>query len=79
MIDHLGGAENVFGLERGGGVGDIDLIVDAEFIADAGRNAQNLGGEPAVVAAPHRVRFLQQHIDAFCRRRPQPKTRAVFR
>ena len=78
MIDHFAGAENVFRLERGGGVGDIDLVVDVEFVAGAGGNTQNLGGEPAVVAARHRVRLLQHHVNALCRWRPQPELRTAI-
>ena len=79
MIDHLARTENVVGLKRGRRVGDVDLVVDAEFVAGAGRGAGNLGGEPAVIAARHRMRLVQQQIDALRGRRPQPKQRAVPR
>ena len=70
MIDHLARAEDVLRLERRGGVGHIDLVVDPEFVARAGFGAGDVGGKPAVLAARERVRLVQQEIDAFCRRRP---------
>src|SRR6185312_6371756 len=51
--------------------------VDAEFITRAGLHTGDIGGEPAVLAARHRMRMPQHDIDALCRRRPQPKARAV--
>src|SRR4029079_13189552 len=79
MIDHLARAENVLGLEHRRRIRDIDLVVDAEFVASAGHYTRNFGEEPAVVAARHRAGSFQQQVDASCRRRPQAKARAVRR
>jgi hypothetical protein len=70
VVDYLAGARGVVGLERGGRIGDIDLIVDPEFVAAAGFCAWDVGAKPAVIAAPQGVRILQLEIDAFGRRRP---------
>ncbi len=77
MVDHFARAEDIIGLKRRRRIRHVDLVIDAEFVARAGLHAGDVGGEPAVLAALHRVRLLQHDIDAFRRRRPQPKPRAV--
>src|SRR5665647_776123 len=77
VIDHFARPRNVVGLKGGGRIGHVDLVVDPEFVARAGLYAGYLCGKPAVFAAPHGVGFFQQQIDAFRRRRPQSKRRAV--
>ena len=58
VIDHLARAGDVVGLKRGGRIGHVDLVVDPEFVACAGLDARDVGGKPAVLAAPHRVRIF---------------------
>ncbi len=73
VIDHLAGARNIVGLKRGRRIGHIDLVVDPEFVTCAGLHTCQVGAKPAVFAAPQGLRFFQQQIDAFGRRRPQTK------
>ena len=77
VIDHLARTGNIFGLKRRGRIGHVDLVVDPEFVAHAGLHAGDVGGKPAIVAALHRLRFVQQQLHALCRRRPKVKRRAV--
>ena len=73
VVDHLAWAGHILGLEGRGRIGNVDLVVDAEFVARTGADAGNLGGEPAIFASRQGVRLLQQQIDAPGRRRPQPE------
>ena len=54
VIDHLARAEDVFGLKRRRRIGDIDLVVDAEFVAGAGFapaiSAENQPSSPRIIA-----------------------------
>ena len=77
MVDHLARTKDVIRLKRRRRIRHVDLVIDAEFVTRAGFHAGDVGGEPAVLAALHRVRLLQHDIDALRRRRPQPKPRAV--
>src|SRR5436189_5469724 len=77
MIDQLAWTRNVIGLKGGSGIGNVDLIVDAELVSRACLYACDVSGKPAVVASPHRCGFLKQKIDALCARRPKSKRRAV--
>ena len=70
MINHLARTEDVVRLKRRGRVGYIDLVVDPELVTGARPYAGYVDGKPAVLAASQRVRFVQQQIDTFCRRRP---------
>ena len=54
VIDHLARTRNIVGLKRGGRVGHVDFVIDAELVACAGLDAGYFGGKPAVFAAPHR-------------------------
>src|ERR1700682_4618509 len=63
VIDHLARAGDSLGLESGGRIGDVDLVVDAEFVARTGLHAGNLGGEPAIFAAYQGMKLVQQEID----------------
>src|SRR5436309_9850561 len=77
MIDDFAGTENIIGLKCRCRIRHVDLVIDAEFVARARLHAGDVGCEPAALAALHRVRLLQHDFDAFRRRRPQPKPRAV--
>ena len=78
LVDHLARAEHVFRLEGGSGIGYVDLVIDAEFVARAGACLRDIEGVPASVAAAHGERLLLEHeIDTLCRRRPEPKRRAL--
>src|ERR1700731_2343845 len=79
VIDHFARARHIVGLKGGSRIRDVDLVVDAEFVARAGRHARQVDAEPAVLAAPQGMGFFQQQIDAFGRRRPKAKRRAVRR
>src|ERR1700694_421871 len=79
MIDHLDRPGNVFRLKLGCRIGYVDPLVDPEFVSRARLDAGYLGGKPAGFAAPLRSRAIQQQVDTFCRRRPQPKCRAIGR
>ena len=70
VIDHLARTEHILGLEARGGIGHVDLAVDAELVARAGFGGCNIQGEPAIVAAHHRPQAVEQEIDALGRWRP---------
>ena len=77
VIDHLARAKHVIRLKRRRGIRYVNLVIDAEFIARARFYAGNVGREQAVLAAYHRMRLHEHDVDAFRRRRPQPKLRSV--
>jgi hypothetical protein len=70
VIDDFAGTGNVIRLKRRSRIRYIDLIVDPEFVAVAGLYAGHIGRKPAVCAALHGLRFLQQQVDTLRRRRP---------
>src|SRR5215207_601464 len=55
VVDHLARTEHIFRLEIGSRIGDVDLVVDAEFVAGACFRARYLHGKPAVVAERQRM------------------------
>ena len=57
VVDHLARAEDVIGLKRRRRIRHVDLVIDAEFVARTGFHAGDIGGEPAILAALHRVRL----------------------
>src|SRR5215831_1277473 len=78
MIDQFARAVDIFRLEVGGRIRHIDFVIDAEFIAGARSGALDLGKEPAVITALHRLRLVEMQLDvpsAWC---PQAKRCAVF-
>src|SRR5438067_11761460 len=77
MIDQLAWTRNVIGLKGGSGIGNVDLILDAELVSRACLYACDVSGKLAVVASQHRGGLLKQKIDALCARRPKSKRRAV--
>ncbi|MHC2644471.1 hypothetical protein ACVJGB_007339 [Bradyrhizobium liaoningense] len=64
MIDHLARAEHVLGLEGRSRIRHVDLVVDPELVGTAGREAGDLGDVPAILPALHRVRAVEQEVDA---------------
>src|SRR4029077_19680698 len=79
VIDHLARSGHVVGLKRRRGIGHVDLVVDTEFVAGARFRTRNVGGKPAVFAAPERAGLVEQDIDAPGRGRPQAKQGALRR
>src|SRR5437764_11692155 len=77
MIDQLARTRNVIRLKGGNGIGNVDLVVDAELVSRACSYACDISGKPALVAWPHVCGCLKQQIDALCARRPKSKRRAV--
>src|SRR6185312_10104261 len=79
LVDYLARAHHIFRLEGGSGIWHVDLVIDAEFVARAWACLHDIEGVPASVAAAHGERLLLQHeIDAFRRRCPEPKRRAIL-
>ncbi len=70
MIDHFTRAEHVVRLKGGSGIGDVDLAVDAEFIARSGVRAFDFARKPAAIAARQCMRLVEQDVDAPGRGRP---------
>ncbi|MHC2695560.1 hypothetical protein ACVME9_008051 [Bradyrhizobium liaoningense] len=64
VIDHLARAEHVLGLEGRSRIRHVDLVVDPELVGTAGREAGDLGDVPAILPALHRVRAVEQEVDA---------------
>ena len=77
VIDHLARTRNIVGLKGGRRIGDVDFVVDAEFVTGASANIRYFGSVPAIVAPNHGVRFFEQEIYAPRGRRPQSEQRAV--
>jgi hypothetical protein len=78
VIDYFARSENVFGLKSGSWIGNIELVVDPEFVASTTSCARDLERVPAIVAPPHGQAFFQEQFDVLSRRRPNTK-RGSFR
>src|SRR5262249_32495071 len=78
VVDHLTGTEHVLWLERGSGVGDFDLAVDAKFVEGTGSSAGDIGDVPAIGLAAHRCRLVEDQLDLAGRRCPTPEFHALI-
>ena len=77
VVDDFAGAEDILRLKGGSGVGDVDLVINAKFVAGAGRGLRHLRDVPAAILACHRDRAVEHEVDAPGGRRPQPERHAV--
>ncbi len=76
VIDDLARAHHVVGLERRGGIGNLEPAIDAESIMRAGTRIRERECVPAVRLRRHRRGAIGNELDRFRRRRPQSKRRA---
>src|SRR5262249_30792021 len=78
VIDDLARAEHVIRLKCRGRIRDFHSAVDAEFVTGAGLHAGDIRRKPSAWLSAHRLRSVQNELDAIGGGRPQAECRAIL-